>query len=148
MGTGLSRSEIRYATNSMTNWKQQAKRVHKEAYVFYFVFRHPRTRWYTRCIAACTAGYLLSPVQLIPSFIPVIGFLDDFLVLFLGAKVVRRLTPPDVLKECQDLAYAAETRRRQQVGSGLARFAFIAIVASWLLAVVTASAFVAAYIYH
>jgi uncharacterized membrane protein YkvA (DUF1232 family) len=132
----------------MMNWKQQAQRVHKEAYVFYFVFRHPRTRWYTRCMAACTAGYLLSPVQLIPSFIPVIGFLDDFLILFLGAKAVRRMTAPDVLRECQERAHAAEIRKREQLGSGLAHFAFIAIVASWLLAVFTASALVAAYIYH
>ena len=71
--------------------------MHEEALFFYFVFKHPRTRWYTRCIAACAAGYLLSPVQLIPSFIPLIEFLDDFLVLFLAAKAVRRITPSDVL---------------------------------------------------
>jgi uncharacterized membrane protein YkvA (DUF1232 family) len=117
------------------NWRRQAQRLPKEAHVFYFVFKHPRTRWYTRCVAACTAGYLFSPVQLIPSFIPVIGFLDDFLVLFLGAKAVRRMTPP-------------ETRRKEEVRSGMARFAFGAIGALWLLAVVAASALVAAYIYH
>ncbi len=132
----------------MMNWKQQARKLHEEALFFYFVFKHPRTRWYTRCIAACAAGYLLSPVQLIPSFIPLIGFLDDFLVLFLAAKAVRRMTPPDVLLECHDLARAAEMRRREEFGTGLAYVAFIAIVASWLVAVVTASALVAAYIYH
>jgi uncharacterized membrane protein YkvA (DUF1232 family) len=78
----------------------------------------------------------------------VIGFVDDFLVLFLGAKLVQRLTPPEVLRECRERADAAEERRREENGTGLARFAFIAIVASWLLAVVTASALVAAYIYH
>ncbi len=132
----------------MLNWRQQAQRVHKEALVFYFVFKHPRTRWYTKCVAACTAGYLFSPVQLIPSFIPVIGFLDDFLVLFLGAKLVHRLTPPDVLTECQALADAAKTRRNEEVRSGLGRFAFGAIAFLWLLAAVTASALVAAFIYH
>lgn len=54
----------------MLNWRQQAQRVHKEALVFYFVFKHPRTRWYTKCVAACTAGYLFSPVQLIPELYP------------------------------------------------------------------------------
>jgi uncharacterized membrane protein YkvA (DUF1232 family) len=132
----------------MMNWRQQAKRLQKEAHVFYFVFKHPRTRWYTRCLAACTAGYLLSPIQLIPSFIPLIGFLDDFLVLFLGAKLVKRLTPPDVLQECRELADAAETRRKEEVRSGFARFAFVAIAALWLAAVVTASALVAVYFYH
>ena len=132
----------------MMNWRQQAQRLQKEAHVFYFVFKHPRTRWYTRCLAACTAGYLLSPIQLIPSFIPLIGFLDDFLVLFLGAKLVKRLTPPDVLQECRELADAAETRRKEEVRSGFARFAFVAIAALWLAAVVTASALVAVYFYH
>ncbi len=79
------------------NWRRRAQRLQKEAHVFYFVFKHPRTRWYARLLAVCTAGYLLSPVQLIPSFIPVIGFLDDFAVLFLGAKLLTRITPPDVL---------------------------------------------------
>lgn len=129
-------------------WRQQAQRLRKEAHIFYFVFKDPRTRWYTRCVAACTAGYLFSPVQIIPSFIPVIGFLDDFLVLFLGAKAVRRLTPPEVLGECRALADAAETRRKEEIRSGIARFTFFAIAASWLLAAVTVSALVAAYIYH
>jgi len=133
---------------SLTKWKQQAQRVHKEAHVFYFVFKHPRTRWYTRGVAACTAGYLFSPVQLIPSFIPVIGFLDDFLVLLLGAKVVKRLTPPDVLSECRALADAAETRRNEDPSSGFARLAVVVITTLWVLAAVTASALVAAYIYH
>ncbi len=132
----------------MANWKQQAQRLQKEAHVFYFIFKHPRTRWYTKCLSACTAGYLLSPIQLIPSFIPVIGFLDDILVLFLGAKLVKKLTPPDVLRECCERADAAETRRREEVRSGFARFALVAIAALWLAAVVTASTLVAAYIYH
>jgi uncharacterized membrane protein YkvA (DUF1232 family) len=134
--------------NLMTSWRQQAQRLQKEAHVFYFVFKHPRTRWYTKCLAACTAGYLLSPIQLIPSFIPVIGFLDDILVLFLGAKLVKKLTPPDVLSECRERADAAETRRKEEVRSRFARFAFVAIAALWLAAVVTASTIVAAYIYH
>ncbi len=130
------------------NWRQTAQRVHKEAYVFYFVFRHPRTRWYTKAIAACSAAYLLSPVQLIPSFLPVVGFLDDFLVLYVGAKAIQRLTPPEVLQECRDRADAAELRKREEVSSGFARFAFGFIAALWLLAVFTASALVAAYFYH
>jgi uncharacterized membrane protein YkvA (DUF1232 family) len=134
--------------NFVMRWRLQAQRLRKEAHVFYFVFKDPRTRWYTRCVAACTAGYLFSPVQIIPSFIPVIGFLDDFLVLFLGAKAVRRLTPPEVLRECRALADAAETRRKEEIRSGIARFTFFAIAASWLLAAVTVSALVAAYIYH
>ena len=59
-------------------------------------------------LATCTAGYLFNPVQLIPSFNPAIGFLDNPLVLFFGAKVLRMITPPNVLTECHELAKAAE----------------------------------------
>lgn len=130
------------------NWRQQAQRLQKEAYVFYFVFKHPRTHWYTKGVAVCSVAYLFSPIQLIPSFIPVIGFLDDFVVLFVGAKMIERLTPPDLLKECRDLADSAETRRKEEVESGMARLGIVLTAASWLLATLAASALVAAYIYR
>ena len=87
-----------------TNWRQKALQLHTEARVFYFVFRHPRSRWYTRVIAAFSVGYVVSPIQLIPSFIPVVGFLDDALVLYFGAKLLRKVTPPDILAECRESA--------------------------------------------
>lgn len=134
--------------NLVMNWKQQAQRLQKEAYVLYFVFRHPRTRWYIRGVAACSVAYIFSPVQLIPSFIPVIGFLDDFLVIFLGAKVVQRLTPPDLLKECRELADAADARGREEIRSRMSRFAVFLTAASWLLVAAAASALVTAYLYR
>lgn len=128
------------------SWRQQAQRLHREAHVFYFAFKHPRTPWYARLVAACTAGYLFSPIQLIPSFIPVIGFLDDLLVLFLGVKLLHRITPPNVLAECRELAKAAETRRKEEIRSSAAVVASVTIGTLWLLAAVTGSALVAAYI--
>ena len=122
------------------SWKQQAQRLHAEARVCYFVFRHSRVRWYARLVAACTAAYLFSPVQLIPSFIPVIGFLDDVLVLFLGVKLLQRITPTDVVAECRQLAEATETRRNEKIESAAGVAASIAIVLLWLLATVTAGA--------
>jgi uncharacterized membrane protein YkvA (DUF1232 family) len=133
---------------SAMSWRQQARRVQKEAHVCYFVFKDPRTRWYAKLVAACTAGYLFSPIQLIPSGIPVIGFLDDLLVLYLGVKLLYRITPPDVLDECRRLADAAEVRRREEVRSLPTVLASIAIGAVWLLAAITASGLLAAYIYR
>jgi len=101
----------------MMNWRQQAKRVQEEARVFYFAFKHPKMPWYARLVALCTVGYLLSPVQLIPSFIPVIGFLDDLLVLSLGVKLLRRITHPDLLTECRKVTDKTEMRRRQGIMS-------------------------------
>ena len=122
----------------MLNWKQQAQHVQKEAYVFYFAFRHPEVPWYAKAVAACTAAYLFSPIQLIPSFIPVIGFLDDFLVLFGGVKLLRRIIPPDLLSECHQLAEATEMRRKENIRSASAIFGLSAVASLWLLAAVGA----------
>lgn len=133
---------------SAVSWGQRAQRLQKDAHVFYLVFKHPHTRWYARLVAAFTAGYLLSPIQLIPNFIPVIGCLDDMLVLFVGVKLLQRLTPADVLTECRELADAAETRRKEETRWATAVAAPFAIATVWFLAAIVASALMAAYVYH
>jgi len=130
------------------SWKDQARRIHREAQVFYFAFKHPRVPWYAKVVAVSMAGYLSSPIQLIPSFIPVIGFSDDFLVLFLGVKLFQRIIPPGVLRECRELAKAAELRRKDEIRSTAAVVAFVAVVALWFLAAITASRMVATHIYR
>jgi uncharacterized membrane protein YkvA (DUF1232 family) len=124
----------------------QAQRLHREAQVYYFAFKHPRVPWYAKVVAVCSAGYLVSPIQLIPSYIPVIGFLDDFLVLFVAAKLIKRIVPPEALAECRQLAYAAEIRRKEEIRSTPALVAFVVISAIWLLAAVSASVLMAKYI--
>jgi uncharacterized membrane protein YkvA (DUF1232 family) len=131
---------------SPQKWRRQAERLQKEAQVFYFAFKHPRMPWYAKLVVACTAAYLLSPIQLIPSFIPVIGFLDDLLVVVVGVKLLRRIIPPDVLTECRELASAAETRRNEELRSSLSIVGFVAIASLWLLAAVTTTALIAAYV--
>jgi uncharacterized membrane protein YkvA (DUF1232 family) len=127
-------------------WKQQAQRIHTEAQTFYFAFKHPRVPWYAKVLAVCTASYLFSPIQLIPSFIPVIGFLDDFLVLFLGVKLLQRIVPPDILAECRQQASAAEMRRKDEVRSRAAVVAVLAIALVWLFVAITVSGMIASYL--
>jgi uncharacterized membrane protein YkvA (DUF1232 family) len=127
-------------------WRQQAQRVHREAQVFYFAFKHPGVPWYAKLVAACSAGYLFSPIQLIPNCIPGIGFLDDFLVLFVGAKVLQRIIPLEVLTECRELADAAEMRRNEEIRSTPALVALVVIAEVWLLAAVGAGILMARYI--
>lgn len=130
------------------SWTQRMQRLQKEAHVFYLVFRHPRTPWYARLVAACTAGYLVSPIQLIPNFIPVIGSLDDVLVLYVGMKLLQRMSPPDVLSECRDCADAAESQRKEASCWAASVALPIAVVTVWILAAASASALMAAYIYR
>jgi len=127
-------------------WKQQAQRIHAEAQTFYFAFKHPRVHWYAKLVAACTAGYLFSPIQLIPSFIPVIGLLDDFLVLFLGVKLLQRIIPADILTECREQANAAEMWRKDEVRLTPSVIAVLAVALAWLFAAITASALIALYV--
>jgi len=144
---GNSEGERAEPASSMS-WRQRAQRLQKEAHVFHYAFKHPRTPWYAKLVAVCTAGYLISPIQLIPSFIPIIGFLDDFLILFLGAKLLQRIIPADVLAECRQSAEAAEMRRREEIPSSARTAAAMVIVMAWLLLAVAASGLIAAYISH
>jgi len=139
---------VRFEPAFAAGWRQRAQRLQKEAHVFYLVFRHPRTRWYARLIAACAAGYVFSPIQLIPNFIPVIGSLDDLLVLFVGAKLLQKITPADVLTECREHADAAEALRKEEAGWAASVVTPIAIVTLWILAAIAASAVMAAYFYR
>ena len=129
-------------------WAEKAQELRKQAHVFYFVFKHPKTPWYARLIAACVAGYLLSPIQIIPSYIPVIGFMDDLVVLVVGFKLIQKTISPQVLQECRDHAEAAEVQRKTKVRS-LARFALFATIAVlWLLVAVAGSLLVANHFRH
>jgi uncharacterized membrane protein YkvA (DUF1232 family) len=140
----MVRSEPAYEAN----WRGRAQRLQKEAHVFYFVFKHPRTRWYARLVAACSAAYLFSPIQLIPNWIPVIGSLDDLLVLFVGAKLLQRITPADVLIECRELADTAEKRRKEEIKSTVSVAAPIVFATVWILVAIIGSAMTVAYIRH
>jgi uncharacterized membrane protein YkvA (DUF1232 family) len=129
-------------------WGEKAQKLQKQAHVFYFAFKHPKTPWYARLIAACAAGYLLSPIQIIPSFIPVIGFMDDLVVLVVGFKLIRKAMPPAVLQECRDRAEAAEVLRKTEARS-FARFAvYIGIAIVWLILAITGSLLVASHFRH
>ena len=110
--------------------------------------KHPGTPWYAKLVAACTAGYLFSPVQLIPNYIPVIGMLDDVLIVFLGVKLIQIITPADVLTKCRQLADAAEVRRNEKIRSTAAVIASVVITTIWLLVAVMASILMAKYIRH
>jgi len=65
------------------------------------------TPWPARVAAGCAVAYVFSPIQLVPTFIPLVGQLDDLLVVYAGAKLVRRLTPNSVFAECEARAQSA-----------------------------------------
>lgn len=109
----------------LETWKQHARRLKAETYALYLAYRDPRVPWYARLVAVCVVGYALSPIDLIPDFIPVLGYLDDLVLIPAGIALALKLIPPEVMAECRERARAAE-------GRPVSRFAAVVIVAIWL----------------
>ncbi|HOT43459.1 MAG TPA: DUF1232 domain-containing protein [Spirochaetota bacterium] len=84
--------------------KQKAAALKKELSALYYAYRHPRTGMAPRLIILFTLGYALSPLDLIPDFIPVIGHLDDLIIIPLLISLSVRLIPPEVMIECREKA--------------------------------------------
>ena len=73
--------------------KTRARGLKRDTYALYFVARDPRTPWYAKVLAAAVVAYALSPFDLIPDFIPVLGYLDDLIIVPAGIAIVLRLVP-------------------------------------------------------
>lgn len=90
--------------------KDWARIIKRDAHAIYLVARDPRTPWYAKVLAVCIAGYALSPIDLIPDFIPVLGYLDDMIILPLAILAVVKMIPPDVMAEHREVAALAAER--------------------------------------
>src|SRR2546430_2287942 len=91
----------------LSHLKLWARRLRRDAHAVYLAARDPRVPWYARFLAVAVAGYALSPIDLIPDFIPIVGYLDDLVVVPLGIWLVVSLVPDEVMAECRSKADAA-----------------------------------------
>jgi uncharacterized membrane protein YkvA (DUF1232 family) len=93
-------------------WRGTVRRLKADAITLVLVLRHPGTPWPVRLLAALVVAYALSPIDLVPDAIPVLGQLDDLLLVPLGIALVLRCTPPAVIAACrqQAAAYASGVR--------------------------------------
>jgi uncharacterized membrane protein YkvA (DUF1232 family) len=105
--------------------RNQAKQLKQHTLTVYFAARDPRTPILVRVLAVLVAAYALSPIDLIPDFIPVIGYLDDLLLVPLGLALVVRYTPPAVLE-------SARVKAQQAANKPVSYAAAVFIVALWL----------------
>ncbi len=83
--------------NLITKFKERARALKKETYALYLACRDVRTPWYAKILAACVVGYAFSPIDLIPDFIPVLGLLDDLILIPLGIALVIKMIPAEVM---------------------------------------------------
>ena len=129
MGRTHGRGPFGITVNPMspfTTAKDWARRIKRDAVAIYFAARDARTPAYLRILAVAIAAYALSPIDLIPDFIPVLGYLDDVLLLPLGIWLVVRLLPVPVLQESRAKADAVLERPRSMAAAGV-------VVALWVV---------------
>lgn len=115
--------------------REWARGLKRQTLVVYFAARDARTPWAVRLLALLVAAYALSPIDLIPDFIPVLGYLDDVILVPLGLALVLRLTPAPVMNSARERADAAADRPISWVMAAV-------IVLLWLLALLALGAWV------
>jgi uncharacterized membrane protein YkvA (DUF1232 family) len=91
--------------------RRWARVIKRDVLALYLATRDPRVPWYAKAVAACVAAYALSPIDLIPDFIPVLGYLDDLILLPLGILLAVRLVPPATMAELRAEADARHAAR-------------------------------------
>ena len=113
------------------SWRGKVRALEADTFALYLASRDPRVPWPAKAVAALTAAYALSPIDLIPDFIPLIGYLDDLVLVPLGIALAIRLIPPSILAE-----HRAEAARRFAQGGPRSRVGAIFVALVWLLVVV------------
>jgi uncharacterized membrane protein YkvA (DUF1232 family) len=109
-------------------WKQKSRHLKIEIYALYLAYRDPRVPWYAKAFIALVVGYAFSPIDLIPDFIPVLGYLDDLVLIPLGVVVALKMIPEKVMEDCR-------IRSKEVMGKKkpVNRAAAIVIISIWLL---------------
>jgi uncharacterized membrane protein YkvA (DUF1232 family) len=118
-------------------WKQRARQLKTETYAIYLAYKDPRVPWHARLFAACVVGYAFSPIDLVPDFVPVLGYLDDLILVPLGIALALKMIPAAVMTECRENAQEVMAQ-----GKPVNRTAAVIIVAIWLLLAALAIALV------
>lgn len=112
----------------LADLKQRARHLKAETFALYLAARHPQTPWYAKFLVAGIVAYAFSPIDLIPDFIPIIGYLDDLILIPMGIALAIKLIPASVLAECRARAQAT-----MQNGKPVSRVAGAVIIAIWLV---------------
>lgn len=94
------------------SWRERIRALKHKTLALYLAARHPGTPWYAKVFVAVVAAYALSPIDLIPDFVPVLGYVDDLLLVPLGIALAVRLVPAEIMEDCRARADEAFTSGR------------------------------------
>ena len=111
-------------------WRSIAREMKTETYALYLAYRDPRVSSYVRVLLAVVVGYAFSPIDLIPDFIPILGYLDDLVLVPVGIALALRMVPRAVMDECRQAAREIMTE-----GMPVRRLAASVIVVIWILCI-------------
>ena len=113
---------------TIERWKQKTKHIKIEIYALYLAYRDPRVPWYAKALVAVVVGYAFSPIDLIPDFIPVLGYLDDLILLPLGVAAALKMIPEEVMADCR--SRSKEVMSQEKPVNWMAA---IVIISIWLM---------------
>jgi uncharacterized membrane protein YkvA (DUF1232 family) len=122
----------------MKQWRQKAQELKQETYALYFACKDSRIPWYVKLLASCAIAkrgrspiaYALSPIDLIPDFIPILGLLDDLILLPLAIVLLIKLIPPEIMDDCRRQAKAIASDKNELHSWN----ASVVIIAIWFIA--------------
>ncbi len=112
----------------LDGWRQRARQLKTETYTLYLAYKDPRVPWYAKVFAACVVGYAFSPIDLIPDPIPILGYLDDLVLVPLGVFLALKMIPAQVMDESRKQAEALIA-----AGKPVNKAAAVVIVAIWIV---------------
>ncbi len=116
----------------MPTWKERARALKNDVIAIALALRDPRVPWYAKAVGACVVAYALSPIDLIPDFIPVLGYVDDLVLVPLGLMLMLRLIPAEILAEHRTQAAAIGQRPVSRTGAAI-------VIAIWLILLAAAA---------
>jgi uncharacterized membrane protein YkvA (DUF1232 family) len=122
---------------TIERWKKKTKHIKIEIYALYLAYKDPRVPWYAKVLVAVVVGYAFSPIDLIPDFIPVLGYLDDIILLPLGIAVALKMIPEEVMADCR--SRSKEVMSQEKPVNWMAA---IVIISIWLMLIAVTIALV------
>ena len=119
--------------------KDKARKLKAEIFAIYLAYTRHKIPWYAKLLAVVILAYALSPIDLIPDFIPVLGYLDDLLLLPLGIALLIKLIPPDVMEQCRAEAQDMSSKNlpRNYVMAAIIILVWVGIIALVVYAIVS-----------
>ena len=114
--------------NKLKTWKNWAKNLKLQTYTLYYAYKDPMTPWYAKMWSAVVVAYAFSPIDLIPDFIPILGYLDDLLLIPLGVALAVKLIPKEIMVNCKQ-----KSQKRINSKKPVNWIAGVIIIALWIV---------------